>query len=84
MGHSVIDLVFCDSYLPFCNCPLYLLYLFIVGFVALHRRVGFCLVVASGGYPPGAVRGLLTAVTALVVECRLENIRVSMVVPSGL
>ena len=36
--------------------------------LGLHCCVGFSLVVASGGYSPAAVRGLLVAVASLVSE----------------
>ena len=41
---------------------------FILAMLKLHCCAGFSLAVASGGYPLGAVNGLLVAVASLVAE----------------
>ena len=60
---------------------LFVLFLAVLG---LHGCAGFSLVVASGGYSPGANHRLLTVVASLDAEHGLSGKRASVVAACGL
>ena len=59
-------------------------YLFIWAVLALHCCVAFPVVAASGGHPPAAVHGSLTAAASPAAEHRLSGACVSVTVAPGL